>query len=106
LPVELDACRPFLKAELALLTRKRVVIALGQIAFRTFLRVWREICGPFASGKMRFEHGGEWTLPGGVLLIASYHPSQQNTSTGRLTRAMFQEIFRRAREIVGKGVED
>jgi len=49
---------------------------------------------------MKFSHGAEWTLTGGLTVIASYHPSQQNTQTGRLKRAMFHRIFRRARSIL------
>lgn len=101
-PQELDTCRRFLKTELELLRKKRVVIALGQIAFRAFLQAWRETNGPLPKGSMEFKHGGEWKLPGGVTLISSYHPSQQNTLTGRLTRPMFNRIFRRARQILNR----
>jgi uracil-DNA glycosylase family 4 len=101
LPEELDNCRPFLRRELQLLTHARVIMALGQIAFRAFLKAWvgngRELPG----GRLpKFRHAGEWQLPGGVTLISSYHPSQQNTQTGRLTRSMFDGVFRRARCIL------
>ena len=99
---ELDNCRPYLRRELALLQRKRVIVALGRIAFSEFFKAWRENGGEIpGSRKPAFRHGGEWNLPGGVVLIASYHPSQQNTQTGRLTRPMFHEIFRRARGLLG-----
>ena len=100
LPEEISKCREYLYRELALARNRRVVIALGQIAFRSFLRIWKEIAGLAADTKYEFCHGGKWDLPGGVLLISSYHPSQQNTQTGKLTRQMFHAVFRRAREIL------
>jgi len=106
LPAELDACRSYLARELALLERKRVVVALGQIAFRSFLRAWREAGGELPERKLDFAHGAEWRLPGGVWLVASYHPSQQNTQTGRLTRRMFHAVFRRARQLLDRGQAD
>jgi uracil-DNA glycosylase family 4 len=101
LPEELDNCRPFLRSELQLLTHARVVVVLGGIAFRAFLRAWAENGGALPGGRPpKFRHAGEWPLPGGVTLLASYHPSQQNTQTGRLTRSMFDDVFRRARCIL------
>ena len=92
-PKELANCRPWLEAELALLTRVRVVVALGKIAHDAFLA---------ASGnRARFAHGKMSRLPDGTVLLASYHPSRQNTNTGRLTRRMWHAIFRRARETLG-----
>jgi uracil-DNA glycosylase len=78
----------------------RVVIVLGQIAFRAFLNAWLEASGQMLKRSLKFSHGGEWALSGRVTLISSYHPSRQNTQTGRLTRLMFHSIFRRAREIL------
>ncbi len=83
-----------------LLRLKRVIITLGQVAFRAFLKAWREVGGELPVTRLEFRHGGEWELPGGVRLISSYHPSQQNTLTGRLSRAMFHSIFRRAKELL------
>ncbi len=97
---ELDTCRRYLIAELKLTRRKRVVVALGQIAFRAFLKAWQENGGRLPEGKLRFRHGAEWKLGGDVTLISSYHPSRQNTQTGRLMRPMFHRIFRRARRLV------
>jgi uracil-DNA glycosylase family 4 len=94
---ELLNCRPYLERELALLTRLRVVVTLGRIAFDSFLAVWRERGRSLPAPRPRFAHGRVARLPDGVLLIASYHPSQQNTFTGRLTRAMFHRVFRKAR---------
>jgi uracil-DNA glycosylase family 4 len=102
-PEELDNCRPYLRRELQLLTRTRVIVALGQIAFRAFLKAWVENGGELPGGRLpRFRHAGEWQLPGRVTLISSYHPSQQNTQTGRLTRSMFHGVFRRARRILSR----
>lgn len=99
-PVEISNCREYLIGELELAHSKRVVVALGQVAFRSFLKIWKESVGLPSDGKFEFGHGREWNLGGGVILISSYHPSQQNTQTGKLTRPMFHAIFRRAREIV------
>ena len=90
--IELDRCRPYLEAEIELLRRVRVVVTLGRIAHEAFLK---------AKGLRRlpFGHGIEATLPDGTILISSYHPSRQNTNTGKLTRTMWNAIFRRAREI-------
>jgi len=94
---ELLRCRPYLLAELRLLTRMRVAIALGRIAFDVFFRAWEELGHTIARPRPRFEHGGALDLDGGILLLASYHPSQQNTFTGKLTRSMFHQVFRKAR---------
>ena len=102
LPVEINNCREYLIRELQLANRKRVVVALGQVAFRSFLKIWKESIGLPSDAKFEFGHGREWSMPGGVVLISSYHPSQQNTQTGKLTRSMFHAIFRHAREILEK----
>jgi uracil-DNA glycosylase family 4 len=99
-PQEMDTCRPYLARELGLLQRVRVVIALGKIAFDTYLRVRREQGLPALRPLPRFGHGAAYRLGDGVTLIASYHPSQQNTQTGRLTRPMFHAVFRKARGIL------
>jgi uracil-DNA glycosylase family 4 len=98
---ELHNCREYLVRELVLLRQVRVVLALGRIAFDGFLAAWKATGWPVPSPKPRFAHGSEATLQGAereILLLGSYHPSQQNTFTGRLTRPMFHRIFRRARE--------
>ncbi len=102
LPEEMDHCREYLRGELQLDGRKRVVIALGRIAFDTLFKISRQEGMPAASPKPEFRHGGEYASPGGVMLIASYHPSQQNNQTGRLTSHMFHRIFRRARALVDR----
>lgn len=98
LPEEMRNCREYLIAELQMAAKKRVVIALGQIAFRAYLKILKESGELPPKTRFEFRHGGEWILPGGILLISSYHPSQQNTQTGKLTRSMFHSIFQRARE--------
>lgn len=100
LPQELARCRPFLVAELRLLTRVRVVVVLGRIAHDAFLRAagWWERLAP--RERPRFAHGARTRLPDGTVLLASYHPSRQNTNTGRLTRPMWHAVFRRARRLI------
>jgi len=95
--VELDRCRPYLAAELRLLRRVRVVVTLGRIAHEGFLKAagWWERLAPRA--RPAFAHGAVSTLPDGCVVIASYHPSRQNTNTGKLTRTMWNAVFRRAK---------
>jgi uracil-DNA glycosylase family 4 len=100
LPEELAACRRFLTQELQRLQRVRVVIALGRIAFDAFLRAWGAAGRPIPRPRPRFGHGSAAELPGGIALLGSYHPSQQNTQTGRLTPAMFQQVFILARRLI------
>jgi uracil-DNA glycosylase len=95
LPEERDNCAPWLERELALLPAIRVVVALGSYAWDTALRH----LGPVRP-KPRFTHGAEVALPHGRTLLGSYHVSQQNTSTGRLTEAMLDQVFLRARELL------
>ena len=91
---ERDQCRPFLERELALLPNQRVLLALGGWALGVLASV--EDLRP----RPKFAHGAEFELPDGRVLLCSYHPSQQNTFTGRLTQPMFDEVFARARELV------
>ena len=101
LPEEFAACRPYLLQELTLLTRVQVVVALGQIAFAAYLTARRALGLPVPSPVPRFGHGRTYVLDG-VTLLGSYHPSQQNTFTGRLTQEMFHAIFCSARVLVEK----
>jgi uracil-DNA glycosylase family 4 len=96
IPNELATCRPYLVEEIRLLRHVRVIVALGRIAFDAFLKVWVDVGRPLPIPRPAFGHGVMVKLPEGVWLLASYHPSQQNTQTGRLTPAMFQRIFDRA----------
>ncbi len=97
---EKTACRPYLLQELSLLTEVKVVVALGKIAFDSYLLARRELGHEAVRPAPRFSHGAEHRLPDGRVLVSSYHPSQQNTNTGRLTREMFEGVFARVRELV------
>lgn len=99
-PVEFAACQPYLLQELTLLKHVCVVVALGQIAFTAYLTARRKLGLSLPSPVPRFGHGHTFVLDDGISLLGSYHPSQQNTFTGRLTREMFYEIFRHARAII------
>jgi uracil-DNA glycosylase family 4 len=100
LPEEVNNCREYLCRELRLATRQRVAIALGRIAFEALLKIWQAAGEQGPQPKPKFSHGGEWVFPSGITLIASYHPSQQNTQTGKLTRPMFYRVFERARSLL------
>ena len=92
-PDERDRCMPFMRRELEALSALRVVVVLGGFAHQV---VWRELG---SGSRPRFAHGAEAPLPGDRTLLCSYHPSQQNTFTGRLTEPMLDAVFARAREL-------
>ena len=94
---ELAACRPHLVEELRRFHRLAVAIVLGRIAHDAFCRAWVEAGRPAFESRPAFAHGARYTSDG-VVLLCSYHPSRQNTQTGRLSRAMFHAVFRRARQ--------
>jgi uracil-DNA glycosylase family 4 len=99
LPAELASCRVHLEDEIRLLPKLRVVLALGRIGHEAFLRasgLWTQM-PPRA--RPVFAHGGESALPGGRVLMSTFHPSRQNTQTGRLTRTMWHRVFERLREL-------
>ncbi|HTV04016.1 MAG TPA: uracil-DNA glycosylase [Acidobacteriaceae bacterium] len=98
-PDEIANCAPYLDEEVAALKRLRVVVCLGRIAFDGFARHLVRTGQIASPNGLQFAHGAEYALPGGRTLITSYHPSLQNTNTGKLTEAMFLRIFRRAREL-------
>ncbi|HLK67479.1 MAG TPA: uracil-DNA glycosylase [Bryobacteraceae bacterium] len=98
-PEEIRNCRPFLEREFELLTNVRVVVALGKIAFDTYLDILKSRGVIASRAPFVFGHNREHvTGPGHPVLISSYHPSQQNTSTGKLTEKMLRDVFRRARQ--------
>ena len=99
-PAERDNCLPYLVRELRLLKRVRVLVALGSFAWDGALRALREIGEEVPRPKPRFGHGAE-TEVGRFRLIGCYHPSQQNTFTGRLTEPMLDAVFARARNLAG-----
>ena len=96
---EFEACRPYLLREMQLLKQVRVVVALGQLAFSQYLAARRLLGLNVPKPAPKFGHAVRYGLDD-VTLIGSYHPSQQNTFTGRLTRPMFQAVFRQARRII------
>lgn len=97
LPEEFDACRPYLHQELRLLLRSEVIVTLGRTAFDQYLKCRRQSGIALSSPPPKFGHLALHHLPDGKVLIPSYHPSQQNTFTGKLTRAMFHRVFEMAR---------
>jgi len=104
-PQELRRCAGYLKAELSLLRRVRVVIALGRIGFDAYLRGLSALGVRLPRPRPRFSHGAalELASPAGtaVTLLATYHPSRQNTQTGKLTRRMFESVVATARRRLG-----
>ena len=94
---EFERCRPYLAQELILLKHVRVVVALGKIAFDSFLKAYAQSGGVVPKPRPQFRHGGSAQLGADLTLISSYHPSQQNTFTGKLTRKMFHEVFEKAK---------
>ena len=108
LPVERANCQPYLEAELSLTPRVSAIVALGGFAWTHLFRVLEGLDWTVPKPRTRFAHAaiGEARRPiarGGapVALIASYHPSQQNTFTGKLTEEMFDEVWARARKLIG-----
>jgi uracil-DNA glycosylase family 4 len=102
LPQELAECSHFLDRELAGLADVKVVVALGKIGFEAYLN-YLQRKGLLASKKAYlFKHGASYGMPDGKVLLASYHPSNQNTQTGKLTRKMFVEIFQEAARIADR----
>lgn len=105
-PTELAACASFLAREFTMLDRVQVVVALGQIAWNATLQRARSVDpASFPAPRPKFGHGVETQVRvsaagAPVTLLASYHPSRQNTNTGRLTRAMLDAVLLRARELV------
>jgi uracil-DNA glycosylase family 4 len=101
-PAEKTACQPFLVKELQLLDQVSVVVALGKFAFDAYLHA-RVASGASNPRPLpRFGHGATCEFDDGITLIASYHPSRQNTQTGKLTEEMFDGIFRLAKAILGE----
>jgi uracil-DNA glycosylase len=100
-PAERDNCLPWARGELELLPRVRVVVCLGGFAWDAALRLRAELGEPVPRPKPRFGHGAE--LQGErLVLLGCFHPSQQNTFTGRLTLGMMEAVFARARELAGQ----
>ena len=98
-PIEIANCHEYLHAEIAALARVRAVVALGRVAFDGYWRLMADR-GIRVKPRPRFQHGLVCEPPGTVPIVASYHPSQQNTNTGRLTPAMLADVFARARMLI------
>jgi uracil-DNA glycosylase family 4 len=93
-PQELNNCQPFLERDLKILN-PRVIVCLGRIAFERILKIYG-----IRNSTYKFGHGAAHQLENGIWLLCSYHPSQQNTSTGKLTAAMFDQIWQKAKSLI------
>lgn len=101
---ERDRCAPWLHAELDMSTSVRVMVVLGNFGYVQTLRVLAERGLQVPRPRVRFGHGVEVPIDGGPTLLCSYHPSQQNTFTGKLTEEMFDAIWSRARVLAAGGI--
>jgi uracil-DNA glycosylase len=99
LPEELANCAPFLDCELGGLKNLKVIVALGKIGFDAYLNYMKRSGAISSKALYVFRHAARYQMPNGKILLASYHPSNQNTNTGKLTRQMFVEIFQEARRL-------
>jgi uracil-DNA glycosylase family 4 len=100
-PKEIAKCAPFLDREFAALAQVKVVVALGKIAFDSYLNYLKRSGSLPSKSGFAFVHGAEYPLPGGRVLLSAYHPSLQNTNTGKLTEKMLLDVFKRAGKLVG-----
>lgn len=101
LPEELAHCAPYLDREMEGLKKVRVVVALGRIGFEAYLNYLKRRGLLASRNPYPFRHGSSYRMPDGKTLLASYHPSNQNTQTGKLTRQMFAGIFEKAARLAG-----
>lgn len=99
LPQELANCAPYVDREFQGLKKTKVVVALGKIGFDAYLNYLKRSGSLASKSQYVFKHGARYQMPNGKVLLASYHPSNQNTQTGKLTRTMFVEIFKEAARI-------
>ncbi len=99
LPQELANCAPYLDREFQGLRKLKVVVALGRIAFDAYLTHLKQLGIIERRRAFLFQHSAKYKIPDGRTLLASYHPSNQNTQTGKLTCEMFLRIFKEARRI-------
>ncbi len=100
LPSEILNCRPYLLGELHQLKNLSVIIGLGKVGFDSAVNCFVELGWSHFKRRPKFGHGVEVKLTDGITLLGTFHPSQQNTFTGRLTESMFDGIFRRARALI------
>jgi len=99
-PEEFQTCRRYLERELVLLKELKCVVALGKLAFDAYLGILRDNGVIRSRAPFVFGHNVQYEIPGAPVLIASYHPSQQNTSTGKLTAEMLREVFAGVQAII------
>ena len=99
---EIDHCRTYLLEELRLLTNLRILLPLGKIAFDAILSTLQESGIDLPTPRPHFGHALQYQLATGTILLTSYHPSQQNTQTGRLTSTMFHQVFKTARALLAQ----
>ena len=100
LPQELENCREYIEREAALLPRDLVMVALGGLAFTTCLKILADAGARIPRPRPKFAHGAEYRI-GERVIVATYHPSQQNTFTGKLTRGMLRDVLKRAARLAG-----
>ena len=98
-PEEIATCASFLDREIAGLKRVKVVVALGRIGFEAYLNYLKRRGMLQSKKEYVFAHGAKYKMPDGRTLLASFHPSNQNTQTGKLTEKMFRAVFREARKL-------
>lgn len=101
-PEEIANCAPFLDREIEALKNVKVVVALGKIGFDAYLNYVKRRGLLKSKSEYVFGHAAKYAMPDGKILIASYHPSNQNTATGKLTNQMFTDIFREAKKLAAK----
>jgi uracil-DNA glycosylase len=101
-PAEIARCRPYLLDELTLLDRVRVVVGLGRIGWQAYLAARKALQAAPPRSRPTFAHGSVTAFEDGVILLGCYHPSQQNTFTGKLTRPMLRRVFTAARRAIEK----
>lgn len=102
LPSELANCAPYLDREIAALRKLKVIVALGRIGFEAYVNYLKRRGLLVSRKEYVFKHGAHYEMPDGKTLLASYHPSNQNTQTGKLTKKMFTEIFQHAARLAEK----
>jgi uracil-DNA glycosylase family 4 len=102
LPAELAKCAPYFDREMSGLNNLKVIVALGRIGFDAYLGYAKRLGQISTRGPYLFHHGATYRMPDGKVLLASYHPSNQNTQTGKLTRPMFVRIFKEAARLADR----
>ncbi|HXF48532.1 MAG TPA: uracil-DNA glycosylase [Verrucomicrobiae bacterium] len=102
-PKEIANCHPYLLAELQFLSSLQAIVGLGKVAFDAVFRSLKELEMTTFKAKPAFGHGVAIPVNPKLYLLGSYHPSQQNTFTGKLTDAMFESVFRKAKQLLEKG---